>query len=361
MISPNISIIIPTYNVSKYIEKCLLSVLNQDFEGPIEILVIDDCGNDDSISKVETIISQHPRGELARVIHHEANKGLGPSRNTGVENAQGQYIFFLDSDDWISPNCLKLLYNKIIDTNADVVVGSVLRVEEDTERVISRNIYPEVVVAEPACGVYTITHSPDFHIEVWNKLYKSSFLRDNKICFVHRIFEDYYFDFRLRASASKIAFIPDVTLYYNIRQGSILTNLKASKGTDESVRTFCEIIKYLQQMVVNEYSSIDGIYDLYFQRLIWVVENFQRYRYSPEQWNVIKAGVVGACSFVPTIDHLNDQRHRFVYENAVVGDNVDSIIDAILLYQKRQKNKQLINPKTILYGILRKLCSHLEI
>lgn len=340
--NPRISIVIPTYNVSKYVEKCLLSVLNQDFKGSFEVLVIDDCGIDDSINKVDAIINMHPRGRLIRIIHHETNKGLGPSRNTGIDNAQGKYIFFLDSDDWISQDCMSILYNKIVETDADFVVGSVKRIEENTERLKSSNIYPDTIVEVPGAGVYMTTHSPDFHIEVWNKLYKTDFLRKNSIRFVHRIFEDYYFDFRLRASANKIALVHDVTLFYNIRQNSILTTLKASNGSDESVRTFCEIIQYLKQMVLNEYSSVEGIYDLYFERMIWVFENFKRYRYSVEQWRYIDEHITGFCSFVPSLDLLSINRHRNIYSRLLENETIANLYSVKARVDKISLTKRLI-------------------
>ena len=338
--NPDITIVIPTYNVSQYIEKCLLSVLNQDFQGWIEVLVIDDCGQDDSINKVESIIQRHKRGGLVRIIHHEKNKGLGPSRNTGIDAAKGDYIFFLDSDDWISNNCLSTLFKKIKETNADFVVGSVLRVEGGSEKVYAKNIYPATLVSHSGAGVYSLYHAPDFHIEVWNKLYNTSFLKRNKIRFVHRIFEDYYFDFRLRASSSKIAFVSEVTLFYNIRPNSILTSLKSTKGTDESVKTFCEIINYLQRMLREEYSDVEGIYDLYFQRMIWVFENFKRYKYSPEQWDYIKAHIDGFCSFIDNENLLKIKRHRLIYKNTIKDETIEnfysakSVVDKVPIWQK---------------------------
>ena len=116
-----ITVSIPVYNVEKYIDRCLRSVLDQDFSESYEVLVVDDCGCDRSIEIIESILKEHPKGNLVRIIHHEKNKGLGPSRNTAIDNARGQYIFFLDSDDWVSHDCLSVLYEKATETNADAV------------------------------------------------------------------------------------------------------------------------------------------------------------------------------------------------------------------------------------------------
>lgn len=340
---PKITIGIPVYNVEKYIDKSLRSVLDQNFSEPFEILVIDDCGNDRSIGIVEDLIKGHPRGDVVHIIHHEKNKGLGPSRNTAMENASGQYIFFLDSDDWISNDCLSVLYKKAIETDADAVVGSVERIEDGTLRQLELNQYPDTVIHHEGAGVWMVNHKPDMHIEVWNKLFRTKFLRKNKIQFVHRIFEDYYFDFRFRASAQTIALCPERTLFYNIRQNSILTTLKATKGSDESVITFCEIIHYLQQMLAIEYSSITDIYDLYFQRVIWIFENFARYKYSEEQWDYIKNHIKGFCSVIPNISALHNARNRFIYKRIVQNENLDLFYKANSLYFKLEKWKHRFN------------------
>ncbi|WP_088627062.1 glycosyltransferase [Fibrobacter sp. UWB5] len=337
-----VSIAIPVYNVSKYVEKSLRSALDQDFQEKYEIILVDDCGTDDSMMVVDRVIASHARGNIVRIIRHEKNMGLGPARNTAINNANGLYIFFLDSDDWISQDCLSVLYKKAVETKADAVVGSVERVEDETLRQLGQNQYPDTVVCHNGAGVWMVNHKPDMHIEVWNKLFRTEFLRKNRICFVHRIFEDYYFDFRFRASAQTIAFCSEKTLFYNIRQNSILTTLKATKGSDESVKTFCEILRYLQEMLVNEYSSIMDVYDLYFQRVIWVFENFARYQYSEDQWKYIKEHVKGFCSVIPNISALHSSRNKFIYKRIAQNESLDLFYKVNRQYFKLDKWKKRI-------------------
>ena len=121
----DITIAIPVYNVEKYVEKSLLSALNQDFSGSYEILVVDDKGTDKSMDIVRRVIENHKKGNIVRIVEHSENKGLGPARNTAINEAKGKYLFFLDSDDWITENCLTVLYGKAIETNAQVTVSNV--------------------------------------------------------------------------------------------------------------------------------------------------------------------------------------------------------------------------------------------
>ena len=102
-----ISIVIPVYNVSNYIERCLRSVINQIYNGEIECIIVDDASPDNSINICESIIKQYNGNIHFHIIHHKTNMGLSSARNTGTKNATGQFIFYLDSDDFISPNCIE--------------------------------------------------------------------------------------------------------------------------------------------------------------------------------------------------------------------------------------------------------------
>ena len=100
MNSPLVSIGIPVYNVEPYIEKCLLSVLNQTYQN-LEILIVDDLGTDKSMDVVAGLQQSHPFGNCIKIIRHPENRGLGEARNTVIENAEGKYLYFVDSDDVI--------------------------------------------------------------------------------------------------------------------------------------------------------------------------------------------------------------------------------------------------------------------
>ena len=105
-----ISIVIPIFNVENYITACIHSVMNQDYTGEIECLLIDDCGTDNSILLAEECISTNRRPNIHfRIIHHQRNRGLSAARNTGIDAATGEYIYYLDSDDEITPDCIEKL------------------------------------------------------------------------------------------------------------------------------------------------------------------------------------------------------------------------------------------------------------
>lgn len=120
----DVSIIIPVYNVEKYVMTCLESVARQKFKGKMECIIIDDCGNDMSMNIVNSFTA-HNDMNIFKIIHHEKNMGLSAARNSGIREAQGQYLFFLDSDDEITPTCIEDFWNLVVKyPNVELVQGS---------------------------------------------------------------------------------------------------------------------------------------------------------------------------------------------------------------------------------------------
>ena len=133
MNSPLVSIGIPVYNVEPYIEKCLLSVLNQTYEN-IEILVIDDLGTDNSIDIVSEMQRNRTRGSSIKIITQSKNGGSGEARNAVINQAQGKYLYFLDSDDYIEPNTIELMVEQAEKYQTDVVISSLRKVVWNTDK-----------------------------------------------------------------------------------------------------------------------------------------------------------------------------------------------------------------------------------
>ena len=121
-----VSVLIPIYNVSDFIEKSAISLFEQTFISDIEYIFVNDATPDDSLVKLEKIINAYPnRKNQIRILHHKENKGLAVARNTALNASKGDYIAVVDSDDYIEPNMIELLYKKAISENADVVVSDI--------------------------------------------------------------------------------------------------------------------------------------------------------------------------------------------------------------------------------------------
>ena len=121
MIDPLVSVIIPVYNVSPYVEECLKSVMDQTYKR-LEVIIVDDCGTDDSMEKVERMLQDYA-GEISfSILHHDCNRGLSAARNTGIDACHGDFISFIDSDDYVMPTLYETLVRAIQDEDDNVAI-----------------------------------------------------------------------------------------------------------------------------------------------------------------------------------------------------------------------------------------------
>ena len=220
---PEISVIIPVYNAEKYIERCLISVLNQSFED-FEVLVVDDRGTDNSIQKVEEVANNHVNGKKLRIIHHDRNKGVAEARNTIINEASGKYLFFIDSDDCVSKDAISILYDKAENTNAETVWGSFVNVEFDTEKelpsVNGLGRYPDIELFGADCLASYGCQDIKEHLQqsIWNILYRTDFIRNNHLRFKqHGSFDDGIFQAEMQPLVNRAVLMSNVTYYYYLR------------------------------------------------------------------------------------------------------------------------------------------------
>ncbi|CDM02275.1 glycosyltransferase family 2 protein [Bacteroides xylanisolvens] len=166
----------PIYNVEQYIERALLSALNQTYQN-LEILIVDDLGHDNSMNIVYQLKHTHPRGNCIRIITHKKNLGLGGTRNTAIESAQGKYLYFMDSDDAIVPDCIETLYNIISQEKVDFVAAGINQIDENENSLKITN-YPNITRKGKLCmAQYFYEEKNDIWVTTWNKLYNLSFFK----------------------------------------------------------------------------------------------------------------------------------------------------------------------------------------
>lgn len=123
METPKVSILVPIYKVAAFIEKCARSLFEQTFDS-LEYIFVNDCTPDDSIEILRRVIAEYPhRQNQIKIIHHEHNTGIAAVRNTLLENASGEYIIFVDSDDWVDIKMAEEMYEKAIETGADIIAA----------------------------------------------------------------------------------------------------------------------------------------------------------------------------------------------------------------------------------------------
>ena len=223
-----VSVVIPVYQVSAYIERCLRSVMAQSYS-QLEYIIVDDATQDDSIVKCERLIHDYTGPMAFRIIHHEQNQGLSAARNTGTKAATGDYIYYLDSDDDITPDCIeKLVKAAQVYPDAEMVVGNYLKISN--EGVVLRNEMhfiidekvPPVIRSNEA--IHTYHYQRRIPVYAWNNLIKRSFIEKNCLLFKEEIaFEDQLWMFYVVKYLSAVAVVRDITYHYYIRPGSITT------------------------------------------------------------------------------------------------------------------------------------------
>jgi len=226
MNSPLVSIGIPVYNVEPYIEKCLLSVLNQSYQN-IEVLIVDDLGKDNSMQIVRDLQVSHPLGHCIRIIRHSVNRGLGEARNTAIENATGKYLFFVDSDDFIELKTIEILLKEAEENDADAVFASSRKVVYGTDDEVPTFTYNDRILLDGKDAfAHYLCQDLRWHIGInaWNILFKLSFLLDNKLRFAARKDEDALFLSDFYSEIKRAVLLPDVTYNYVLRPGSIMGN-----------------------------------------------------------------------------------------------------------------------------------------
>lgn len=239
-----VSVIVPVYQVSEYVERCLRSVMAQTY-AEIECIIVDDASKDDSIAKCEALISGYSGPIQFRIIHHDQNRGLSASRNTGTEAATGEYLYYLDSDDYISPNCIERLVSATqSDPSIEMVQGNSLMTGGGKDVLLYRLDHPVKTLD------YDTTRQAFFknryvYISAWNKLLKRSFVVEHRLsCREGLVFEDLLWVFYLLKELKVAYLCEELTYYYCLRLGSISTAAKPSSVACYTV-IFDEILHHL--------------------------------------------------------------------------------------------------------------------
>ena len=234
------SVIIPVYNVKDYLEKCVLSVVEQTFSD-WEAVLVDD-GSTDGVSGALCDTLAEKYGPRVRVIHQE-NGGLGAARNTGVEAAKGEYLAFLDSDDHIAPQMLQELNDRIEKTHCDVYTFGFI---SDREGKYSEPINDTLPEGAP----FTLASFPKLLLAMpnaCNRIYRRDFFKGSGVRYPERVwYEDIRTTMKLFALAGSVEFVPEAYYYYVVREGSITRNIKADRNR-EILDAFDDLLAFYRE------------------------------------------------------------------------------------------------------------------
>lgn len=226
---PKVSVIIPVYGVEKYIEKCLDSLVNQTLED-IEIIVVNDGSPENEQEIIDKYVKKYPK-KIKSFI--KENGGQGSARNFGIEKASGEYIGFVDSDDYVDVTMFEKLYNKTKEKDYDIVSCNYYSVNEYYK-----------IIGEDKQGI--INNKKDMFfgiIAVWNKIYKSDILKKNKIIFREKVrYEDVDYILKCIINSSSFGLVDEALYFYLLRPGSAMNNNNIKRNL-EILESFDEIRK----------------------------------------------------------------------------------------------------------------------
>ena len=259
---PFVSIIIPVYRVSKYIERCLRSVMQQQDDIAMECILVDDCSPDDSMDIIKRLLDGYDGPITFHTTYHKQNLGLSAARNTGMKMAQGDYLFFIDSDDYITDDCLQKLTDVVKNKpEVQVVKGN----HFGSVGMIDVNSIPVEPINNDT--LLKLLYMCVIPVMAWNTLIKRSMIEEMRLSFCQGLlYEDNMWTVQLFRHVDCFQFIPDKTYYHEVNHGSIIEKQKECpsrslphriKIVDELLNSFdsrhfvsytCYIIFHLIQM-----------------------------------------------------------------------------------------------------------------
>lgn len=264
---PKVSIIVPVYNVEKYIEKCLNSLVNQTLED-IEIIVVNDGSPDNSQKIIDEFESKYPN-KIKKII--KENGGQGSARNEGLKIATGEYIGYVDSDDYVKNNMYEKMYESAILNDSDIVIVGNYVLTEDG-RIIKEEIF--------RCNrkLTSIEKNKEIlfdNVGPCNKIYKTSFLKQLNMQFrCKKWYEDFDFIVKVLLSAKSISIIEEPLYYYLLREGSTMNNSNVERNL-EILEAMDEIIEFCRNNNIFEkyYSEVEylAVLHIYIPTIVRII------------------------------------------------------------------------------------------
>ena len=218
-----VTIGIPVYNVESFIRSALESALAQTFKS-IEFLVVDDCSTDSSMKIVQEYQANHRRGSDIHILCQQQNLGVSKARNRIIDEAQGRFLFFMDSDDCIEPDTISLLMEHQQRVDADIIIGSSDKIETyNNNRVVDIIKYPQCdLLGEDKLASYAFRQYGALQTNIWNFCVDINVLRRSGLRFVDiNYWEDMVFMFDLVTYCSRAVLIPQITYHYLCRYESL--------------------------------------------------------------------------------------------------------------------------------------------
>lgn len=249
--NPLVTISIPIFKCEKFIIRCLESVKNQTYKN-LEIVLVNDCTPDESMLLVKNFMDANPDLTI-KIIEHKENSGLSVVRNNGIKASTGKYLFFLDSDDEITIDCIELLVKKAEKTDAQIIIAQNrwINTFDNTTKDFGFPTITEKKYYDNNLEIFSVYSKGGFPSSSWNKLFKRDFIVDNQIYFVPGLFaQDELWFFHLLLKTDTLAIIDVITYLYYLHGESVIFNRKK-----KNFENYLTILEYLTKSYKEEKNS----------------------------------------------------------------------------------------------------------
>lgn len=251
----DVTIGIPVYKAEPYIRKTMESALSQTYPS-IEFLIVDDAGGDGSMNFINECIASHSRGKDIRLLSHSQNQGVSASRNQIIDEARGDYLYFLDADDLIAENTITLLMQNIRLYDAEIAFGSYERIELSGKREVYQ--YPLLqLLGEDQLAIFAYRKYAGIQASACNFLVKTSLLREKELRFINtNYWEDMVFTFDLVTITSRAVLLPDITYTYFCRENSLSHYQQRHQISKNEVMQNAKAINHLKETSLLLYNKV---------------------------------------------------------------------------------------------------------
>ena len=319
-----ISIIIPVYNVSKYLRRCVDSVLNQSYSN-IEIILVDDGSTDDS----GAICDEYAKKEESVIVIHQHNQGLGPARNAGLNVMHGKYVGFVDSDDWVSSEMYECMHRAIVENKCDIATCGRLVVTD--EGILSR-VYcmdkGQKLNSEEAIEHYLI--QKDMNMSACDKLFNSKLFDNVRFPGEFLVSEDIVPVYNLLKKSEGVFLTGKPYYHYFYRIGSLSRSNFSHKNMGS-----CIYAEKVSELVRKEYPHLKDAADYFsFDQVIGIYRVIRRSKYNGKEKRELQLKIKN--KFWPIIRNPYVFRRQKIYcVLAIIG--MDRILDKLYVVLKRKR------------------------
>lgn len=322
-----VSVVVPVYNAELYIEKCVNSILNQTLDS-IEIILLDDGSPDKSGEMCDKIAQQNDNV----IVFHLENGGPSKARNIGMKYANGEYIGFADSDDYIEPDMLEVLYNTAKAKQADITMCSYFLDEDEKIRILQMSYKEEYSDYDIRDGLLAL-YAKQYHnglYSVWNKLFKKQMIQSNKITFNEELIraEDAWFVFDCLKTVHKVCFVNKPLYHYRQVVNSTMHTVQNHRY-DRSKNFRLKVIEECENLGISIKEN-----ELYYE---FLYETFTNCRAMIKQHKISEVKRI-----------INDE---FFFDACKYGDLLPKHLK-VLCFLERENKKHLLICLLKLWGLL---------